>query len=80
VACKGFCHSCADAKVESESPASVACIKLILNGKFLDNDEVLAGEALLRCYGIGKLAFVVSALTVNSLLSAHPLLQTSSGR
>jgi hypothetical protein len=32
----------ADAKVESESPASIACIKLILNGKFLDNDEVLA--------------------------------------
>lgn len=38
------CHSLADAKVESEAPTSVACIKLILNGKFLDNDEVLAGE------------------------------------
>lgn len=32
----------ADAKAEAEAPTSLACIKLILNGKFLDNDEVLA--------------------------------------
>jgi hypothetical protein len=29
-------------KSELEAPSSVACIKLILNGKFLDNDEVLS--------------------------------------
>ena len=57
---RGLCHSYADAKVESESPASIACIKLILNGKFLDNDEVLAGEEVLRCCGgMATLAFLV---------------------
>ena len=72
---RGLCHSYADAKIESESPASIACIKLILNGKFLDNDEVLAGEAVLRCCsGMATLAFLVLVSTANTLgkLSSKP--------